>query len=495
MMTEKINTKENKISKEEAKKELWRRGILVFKCHAVQKEMYDLFYSAPKHSTLVWLLARQTGKSVLIAILATEQALRKPHSIIKVVTDTKLHAETILLPIFDTLIFNDAPEDVKPEFKVAKSTYFFPNGSQIQLAGTDNKHYEKLRGQKADLVLVDEAGFCNDLDDVIRSVLLPTTTHTGGKIILASTPSEDLDHPFLRFIEEAEFNKTLTKKTIDDNPLLTPEQKELIEQKMGGRGSDRFRREYLCELRKDSNISVIPEFNAELEAEIVKHHVKPTFYDTYVSMDLGGKDLTAVLFSYYDFKQNKLVIEDEIVMDFRKPGNNLELLTKKIIEKEKELWYDPIINEQRKPLIRVSDINHIATQEISKYSHNQLYFSVAKKDDKDSAINHLRYLLGGKQIIISPRCTNLILHLRNARWNSATNKEKFARSPDYGHYDAVDALKYMVRSVNFNKNPYPSHYGIEKQDLFINNPSRWNQTDPTEIYKQIFNLPKRKKTF
>ena len=366
------------------------------------------------------------------------------------------------------------------------------NGSQIQLAGTDGKHYKRLRGQKSQLVLIDEAGFCNDLDDVYGGALFPTTTHTGGKIVMASSIPEQLDHPFFNFIERAQFNGRLTEKTIDDNPLLTKEQVDGIAASMGGRDSLRFRREFMNEIIKDSNTSVIPEYTAELDKEIAIEWKRPPFYDYYVSMDIGGKDLTVILFGYFDFVKNKLIIEDEIKFDFQIPGNNLELLTKQILDKEKELLYNEDINEQRIPYKRVSDINPIAIGEILKYSHGKLSFFNAKKDDKDSAINDLRVRLGGKQIIINPKCVTARLHLKNVRWNSPTNKEKFARSPDMGHYDAVEALKYMVRSIQFTKNPYPPHYNIQREDLYINNSDKFNKQDPIEIYKTLFNTKKRR---
>jgi hypothetical protein len=486
MMTQATNN-----SKESAKEQLWRHGNLYWKCHSVQKEMYKIFQDAPKHSTMVWVLARQSGKTFLLSFLALEQALKKPNSIIKFVTDTKLHAETILLPAFEEIL-RDCPNDIKPEYKVKQYTFYFSNGSQIQLAGTDSKHYKRLRGQKCDLVLIDEAGFCNDLDDVYGGALFPTTTHTGGKIIMASSIPEQLDHPFFNFIEIAQFNGRLSEKTIDDNPLLTLEQVADIAKSMGGRDSLRFRREYMNEIIKDSNTSVIPEYTKELEKDIIMPWKRPPFYDYYVSMDIGGKDLTVVLFGYYDFVKGKLIIEDEIKFDFQIPGNNLELLTKQILDKEKKLLYNEDINEQRRPFKRVSDINPIAINEILKYSQGRLFFTDAKKDDKDSAINDLRVRLGGKQIILDPCLKTLPLHLKNVRWNSPTNKEKFARSPDCGHYDAVEALKYMVRSVLFTKNPYPAHYNVNREDLYVSNPEKFNKQDPIQVYNQIFNTKKKR---
>lgn len=495
MMTQPQGNKLN-MSPEEIKAALWRRGNLSWKMHIVQKEMYDIFNAAPKHSTLVWVLARQSGKTWELACLALEQALKQPNSIIKFVTDTKLHAETILLPVFEEIL-RDCPEEIKPEYKVKQYTFYFANGSQVQLAGTDSKHYKRLRGQKAHLVLIDEAGFCNDLDDVYGGALFPTTTHTGGKIIMASSIPEQLDHPFFKFIEKAQFDGHLTEKTLDDNPLLTLEEKDSIAKSMGGREAPRFRREYLNEIIKDDNISVIPEYTKELEKKITKKWTRPPFYDYYVSMDIGGKDLTVVIYGYFDFVKNKLVVEDEIKFDFQIPGNTLKLLTQQMMAKEHDLLYNEDINEQRIPFKRISDINPIAINTIYQYSlelnpHRTLSFTDAKKDDKDSAINDLRVRLNAEQIIFDPKLITLPLHCKNVRWNSPTNKEKFARSPDMGHYDAVEALKYMVRSVSWNKNPYPAHYNVQREDLYINNTDKFNKQDPAQVYNQLFNTKKRR---
>jgi hypothetical protein len=479
-----------KISSREAKNELWRRGCLVFKCHEVQKEMYELFYKSEPHTVHVWLLARQSGKSVLLAILALEAALRAPNSVVKLLTDTKVHLESIFEKIFQELLA-DCPEDIKPEYMKAKFIYQFPNGSQIQLAGSDSGHYERLRGSKAVLVLIDEAGFCTNLEDIVKSVLIPTTTHTKGKIILASTPPEDEEHEFIKFIEEAENVKTLIKKTIDDNPLLTEEEKKDIEKKMGGRHSERFRREYLVEIVKNSSTSVIPEFNEDLVKDIVKDWPRPPFFDGYVAMDLGFKDLTAVLFGYYDFRADKIIIEDEIIYDFKKKDASLPKFIAELLKKEEDLWLNPLTQEIKKPYLRVSDIDYIVMQEISRASHNQLNFLATKKDDLQAAINNLRVLLANHKIIINPRCETLIKHLKNVKWKSAKNKDVFGRSPDSGHYDAAHAAIYLARNIIFSKNPYPAHYGMGLQpgNFHVHNPIGFNNPNNTQvnILQKIFN--------
>ena len=475
----------SQISKSQAVKEFWYRGNLSWKLHSVQKEMYKIFYSSEKNSTLVWLLSRQVGKSTLLSILAAEQCLRKKNSVVKLLTDTKVHAKMIFEPIFK-MIFEDCPDELKPKYSEKDYAYDFANGSVIQLAGSDNGHYERLRGQKSELVLVDEAGFCDNLDYVVSSVLFPTTTHTGGRIILASTPSPDPEHDFIKFVEKAELENLLTKKTIYDNPLLSKEQVERIIKEMGGVGSVKFRREYLCENIKEDTLSVLPEFDEALEKEIVKEWPRPPFFDGYVSMDLGGRDLTAVLFGYYDFRADKVIIEDELILDFNIPENTIQKLTEEIIKKESSLYTDPITGEVKKPFMRVSDINYIVTQEISKYSNRTLSFSVPRKDDKDAAINNLRVMLSAKKVIINPRCSTLIRHLKNVKWNKS--KLKFARSVDNSHYDCVDACIYLVRSVSYGRNPYPANYNLDMRNIFIPPGANQNTNSTVDVFKKVFKV-------
>lgn len=474
--------------KEIAINELWHRGNLKFKCHPVQKQMYDAFYSSTPNSTSVWLLARQSGKSYLLAILALEQALRKPNSVVKLLTDTKVHVKSIFEPIFNMLL-EDCPKDIYPTYTKSDYVYTFANKSQIQLAGSDGGHYEKLRGQRSEAAFVDEAGFCTNLEDIVKSVLLPTTTHTGGRIVLASTPPPNPDHDFYKFIEEADLNGALIRKTIHDNPLLTTSQVDRIIKEMGGTNSPKFRREYLVETIREEETVVFPEFTSELEKMIIKEVPKPTFYETYEAMDLGFKDLTVVLFAYYDFRSHKVVIEDEIALK----GKDLQLpkLIETIKQKEEALWTHPFSGEVNSPKTRVSDINYIVTQEISRLSNNSINFLITRKDDKRTAVNNTRVKLANGEIIIHPRCTTLIRHLRNCRIDKNKKDYCFARSPDDSHYDAIDALVYLIRNINYNKNPYPVMHGYDYENVHIVNKDILTNNTPVGIYKKIFNLRKK----
>lgn len=485
------------VNKQALRWELWRRNLIHYKFHSVQKELWEIYNKSPEGSTLVWLLSRQTGKSFCLGLFATIQAQAKPNSIIKILTDTKLHARTIFEPIFRE-IFEDCPEDLKPEYIASSYVYVFKNGSQVQLAGSDGGHAERLRGQKSDLILVDEAGFCDNLDYNINSILFPTTTHTGGRIVISSTPSPEPEHDFNKFVEEAEARGLLTKKTIYENPLLTQEKIDNIISKFkGGTSNSQFRREYMCEQVRDENLSVLPEVDDDLLAKIVKIHETPPFYNRYVSMDIGFKDLTVVLYGYYDFKENKIYIQDEIV----KNGKDIHLpdFTKQLQDKETELWNNELTHELMKPDARVSDINPFVIQEINIYSkknnfNHPIDFAIATKHDKLAHLNKLRVMLANQKIIINPRCETLVRHLKHCKWKDKSSKDDFARSNgDDGHYDAVDALLYFVRAVNYNKNPYPASYGFNPRDLHVQSVSGHEKLDPQQVYASIFGArPKRR---
>lgn len=474
-----------KVSRKQAIEALWRSGVLVWKLDKNQKDLYKLFHESD-HKIQTWLLARRSGKTYALCVLAIEVCLKTPNSIVKFLSPTKLQINNILRPLMRKIL-EDCPKDIKPELKEKDYTYYFPNGSEIQLAGTESGHIEKLRGGDSHLSIVDESQSCMDLNNAVKSVLLPTTLMTKGKILLAGTPPKDPDHDFIKFIEDAELRGSLVKRTIHDNPRLTPEQIDELIREMGGSESDEFRREALCEIVKDPKTSVIPEFTTQLEQEIVREWTKPAFYDTYESMDLGFQDLTGILFAYYDFKADKVIIEDE----YTAKGTDVQIPTivDTIKQKEEFLWNNPLTNEIKRPYIRVSDINYIVLHEISRYSNKEITFVAAKKDDKEAAINAVRVMLASKKIIIHPRCQTLIRHLKNVKWDSSG--KKFARSPDNGHYDLVDALVYLIRHIVYSKNPYPAHYdlNLRREDMFVSNPnnyySNYKGLDIQAFYKML----------
>jgi hypothetical protein len=358
-------------------------------------------------------------------------------------------------------ILEDCPKEFKPEYKENDKLYVFPNGSEIQMAGTDNQNYDNIRGGKSDLWVVDEAGFCTELDKVVFSVLSPTTLTTDGRGILASTPDPDApEHPFIKeFVEPAKADGRLFQYTIYDNPLLDDAKTQaIISQYPGGAKNPKFQAEYLCEIVRNYENTVIPEFDDVTEKILVTdQYVRPPFYDTYESMDIGGKDFTVVLFAYYDFRKNTVVIENEYVL---KEKQNSDKIIRGIRTTEEQLWGE-------KPVyLRFADNNNIILLNDLSVKGG-LNFIPTKKDNKEAAINDVRIRVMNHQIIIHPRCKTLIYHLKYATWARKGDKaassggyKAFAKSADGGHFDALDSLIYLIRNVIYGKNPYPANYDL-----------------------------------
>jgi len=465
------------ITPKDAIRELWMRGRLEWKLHPVQRKMLNSYITQNQEITTI-ACARRLGKSFMLCLLASEKCLQQPKSIVKYVCPTKKQVKTVIEPIMEE-IFADCPPEIKPDFKYNDYMYVFPNGSQIQMAGTDNGHHESLRGGKSDLWIVDEAGFCDELQYVVNTILAPTTDTTGGRGILASTPSKTVDHDFIQFfLRPAEINEKLIKYTIYDNPLLSQAKiQEIIERYPLKEKDDEFRREYLCEVINNSKSMIIGEFTEEIQKEVIKEVPRPPFFDAYASMDIGFKDLTVVLFGYWDFKNGLLVIEDELKQDGR--TLLIPVFAKDILKKEETLWTSPLSGEYKPPYKRVADNNNPIMLNQLSYDHNVLFIPT-EKDNKDAYLNNVKTLIANKQLIIHPRCKTLIYHLQNGTW--AKNGKDFARSPDAGHYDAIDSLIYLVRNLERQRNPYPPGYQMVSHE---------NYFDPQ--YKKVNTTPQQEK--
>ena len=104
-------------------------------------------------------------------------------------------------------------------------------------------------------------------------------------------------------------------------------------------------------------------------------------------------------------------------------------------------------------------------------------------------LNKTSNFIKNKEIIINTRCKNLIRHLKNGIWNK--KKTSYARSPDNGHYDGIDALKYLVRNIVLNKNPYPHNYFQQNTDSIFRLNNNSQQPDIIQHFQKIFSKKKK----
>lgn len=489
-----------------ARHKLWRMGELKWKLSPTQVRMYDFWYSThDKGKTSVFNCGRRIGKTHFLTIIALEQCIKHPKSVVKFLQPEKNQVKRNVTPIMDRIL-QDCPNDMRPAYKTQESAFVFPNGSVIQFAGSDGGNHEKLRGDDAHLCLIDEAGFLKaPLGYIIRSIFAPSTMRTKGKIILSSSTPLDASHEFIRYMETARVQKRFFTATTKEcliehedagNTLFTRDMYEaLVEEYPGGETDEEFRRECLNEIITDGTNSIVPEFTEELMEEIVREWKMPIFCDRYVSMDIGHRDLTVVLFGFYDFEHDTVVIQDEIVMNG--PQMTTDSLAQAIYSKESELWYDEVVQELNEPSLRISDNNLILINDLMKL--HGLSFMATDKDNKEAQINQLRVELQNFRICINPKCETLITHLKFGKWENSNRgtSRKFGRSPDHGHYDAIDALIYMIRNIPRGKNPFPPGYRLgflgRSSDLFVKNPhNEEDNTDINQAFADMFKVKRRR---
>lgn len=437
------------INNAELEAEIYLRQNIIGKLHAGQQELRNKYINSAGRK-LVFNCSRRFGKSTLLAAIAIEHCWRNPKARVVFAAPTRAQAKDIILPIMRELI-GEAPELMSPAYRVQDMMYKFSNGAEIHIDGADDEQGNHLRGSKATLVLADEAGFWRHCEYVINSILLPQTITCDGRIIIASTPPQSVGHEFMHYVDEAIKSDSYVKKTIYDNPMLTQSLIDEYARESGGEKATAFRREYLCEFVTETERAVIPEFNTV--NHVIADYKRPDFWDSYVLMDLGLVDFTHVLFGFYDFEKAKLIIEDEIVQNYKTTSD----LATAIKAKESELW------PRHPPTQRISD-NELQQLTDLSITHG-LNFVPAQKYDKEAAINQLRLMFQKDKIQIHERCKVLIHQLKVGIWNKA--RSDYERIPGAGHLDGIDALKYGVRLIDFNRNPVPLGYGVSQQTHHI----------------------------
>lgn len=428
--------------------ELWRRGDIVdILLKPYQLDMYKAFQNS--ECVMFFLLcSRRLGKSTLLLTTAVSECLKKPSCKVLYLSTTTDQVREIVGQTAE-VVLETCPESLKPVFKQKENKFVFKNNSEIRVKGLDKSGGSAIRGVKADLVIFDEACFMVDLQNILDSVVMPMVIATNGRILFGSTPPDTPGHDSIGIIARCEQDGALLIKDIycAKDVLYTDKQIKEFEKQAGGVNSSIFRREYLAQIVVEDSLAICPSFDATRD---VREMVFPTskevavkyFPDTYVSMDLGFRDLTVALFGYWDYPTAQLVIQDELVWKDKRA--NTANVAADIKAKEYDLW-------KREAKYRFCD-NDLRFIEDIRTMH-KLRFKATDKDNKEAQVNMLNILFSSEQIAVHPRCRTLITHLKYGVWKES--RKEFQRTAQLYHCDAIDALVYMVRNINRHRNPMP----------------------------------------
>jgi hypothetical protein len=414
-----------------------------------QRLAYRLLQAvAALHTVFVVDCTRRWGKTFFAAMLVHMEAMKGANRIIRYVAPTKLHGRQFVIPAFAWL-HAQLPERDRPRFLAQDNTWLWPNGSRCHLGSAETMgDVEAQVGTACHLALLDEAGKIRSdlLRHLVRSVLRAQFLTTGGNIVIASTPALTPAHYLTQLVAEAEANGAMCRYTIDDCDHVPVHERERMIVDLGGRMSTEVRRELYCEHVPEKSRLIIPEWmdvEGDCIIDVTGEKRTPNYRDWYASGDFGFEDLSVVLYAWFDFEHQDIVIEHEVV------GHRISSLEVGLECKKVEQAHQIV------PVMRVADA---PLQLLSDMAHPTLgpgiVFTPAMKDDSDVSLAQLRNQVQTRHIKVHPRCVTLISHLRYGIWNE--RRSTFERSDGFGHWDAIDALKYLNRAVNRRRNPVPT---------------------------------------
>lgn len=421
----------------------WRRGRLDWKLHKAQDVIYKLVRNLPQDQREALLFcSRRFGKSFLGVILALEDCLQHPGKQVAIIGPTLKQTTRIVTPLLKAIIA-DAPKGL---VKQSKSTSTWEVGQSTLLLGGFDTILESMRGLDLYSIYLEESGQATaDLEEyqyLLYSVLFPTLMHSRGRVHHLTTPARLVDHPLhLETLPKCSVANAFYKFTIEDNPLLSPNEIEKEIETLGGRDSIGVQRELFCNIVRDDSITVVPQFNEDL-------HVKPLEHQPHLSYTISGdlgytNDLSAFHLMSYDHNTGKVLVFAEKVFPPTTPSTEIALGL------QDWLTYTPRA---------VVDIQGNTRTDLAQLG---LDTATPEKDKFESTITFIRNEFFQDKLVIDPACTLLIQTCRSLTFNK--QRTDFLRTITLGHGDCLMSLVYGLRYVDrhTDKRPKPS-----KRDTF-----------------------------
>lgn len=444
----------------EAIKGAWTIGRLRYKLEPQQRKVYDIMSGAVPEEPFVVVCSRGFGKTFIGCTKVLEAARQFSNVNILIISSTLKNLRKIVKPAFDTLL-EDCPEEFKPKWNAQDSSYEFPNGVFVHLVAAEKGHIEKIRGlHRVVYVLIDEAAFFGDeedsfpLDHVIENIINPMFLRTQSKarIVMTSTPPEVPNHPFKEYFLRSKLANSCATFTIyeSDIPL-----EKIEEDRRRCKNEIAWRRERLCEWIIDEDRMIIPEWKEDFVKAYEKDAYFP-YWDKYFSCDIGTVDKTVGLFAFYDLKNARIHVVDEVSFEGR--AWTTQDLANQIWMKEEEHW-----GQNPKVYRRVGDNNNqILLSDLTTL--HRLPIIPTSKDTLQAMVNEARMWVRAGRVTVDPKAKLLIETLKNGIWNKS--KDEFGQSKNLGHMDAIAALIYLIRNIDTQHNPVPATFGFDPSNQY-----------------------------
>lgn len=498
-----FNTKERNNLFPKIQRELMLRGELrhLTRPHG-QRRIYDAVVKFkeenPKSlSPAVLNCHRRFGKSHFGALLGVQRAISTPGRRVRYGAATEDQVSAIVDEPMDKILHR-LPIEIQPERRGRVWTFRNPKWGDPRAKSTFSIHpieYMKgnrLRGMGATDWFLDEVRDLSDLDYLVKHVIgwhFIDALKEGFDplLVMLSTPPESPAHPFSHvYIPQAEKDGTYFCIPSSENEDWSDEDADYVAELCGGRDTIAWLREAECRLIGDESKLVVPEFEPNADT-IIQIWPRPGHFFAYIAADSGWQDHTGVVFFYVDFQAHKLIVEDEIFVQYKSTGEVADLVSPKFEE-----LYAAGQNTGGSS-VRTRWVADATAKELGTFGRDHgIHFQPADKHDKWHAVANLRTAFQHDWVRIHPRCKNLILQLRYGIKNKRNTD--FERTDALGHLDLVAALVYGYRKVNWDENPFPKPSVRPSQDTMIDPYEHVRRMRSQQEFERMFpHTPQRRR--
>lgn len=292
------------------------------------------------------------------------------------------------------------------------------NGSFLALRGWEA--IETLRGQRYDLIVLDEVAMMKYFWENWHEVIRPTLTDTKGEALFISTP-KGFNHFYELFqLKNTDSDYVSYHFTTYDNPFIPKEEVDKAKTEMT---ADRFAQEYLADFRRTEGL-VYKEFDRE--RHIVRQFDMPqTFVKFFAGVDFGFSAPAAVITIGKD-RDNRYWVVDE----WYKPGQTDAQIADYVAALNlHEAYPDPEsaagIEELRRRKVNVREV-------------------IKGKDSIRNGINAVRELFKQNRLFVNGACKNLIWELETYSYPERKPGHNEEENPVKENDHAVDSLRYAL---------------------------------------------------
>lgn len=381
----------------------------------------------------VLVAGRRFGKSRLSEVELLEQALKKPGSRSVYMAPSRVQAKQIL--------WAGLKERVPASWIRAKNetalTLTLNNGSIIQLAGAD--YSDSLRGISADLIVLDEYCFIQDLENQMAA-LRPMLSTTKGRMLLISTPAGGGTYSQELFERAKSADnpgwQAFQFTSVDGGWIPESE----VEAQRATMDELLFKQEYYAGFMSLLG-ACYPQFSTTLNVSPQTDDGGPLV----VGMDFNVSPFCAVVLRV---RGNTVAVIDEIELHQADTAQMAKELLRRFGQREITVCPDPTGSRKQTSSLGLSD-HAILKQHGLKVKAPRAPWRVTDK------LAVTRFYIcsadGHRALQIDPRCKQLIRSLKSLEFDK---NGKNAPDKSHGHDHFPDSLGYSLLALKHGLLPY-----------------------------------------